>query len=109
MTELTADLYLYDDKVGRLYSDGTYMDDVGGMINLFAGASYYFTKNTFVSVSGGPSLIHNIYFGIKPDIGFTSGNKKVFVKISCINIYNREVRMKEDFTSANISIGLRMF
>lgn len=109
--ELTGDRYLYSDKLGYLYSDGTIIDDVGGsMINLFPGVSYHFTKNAFISFSAGPSLIGKIYFGIKPSAGFYfSQNQKWFGKISYINIFNRDERTREDFSSASISIGVKMF
>lgn len=108
-SELTADLYGYSDKVYITYTDGTPIGEVGSKINLFPGLSYCFVKNAFVSFSAGPSFIGKVYFGIKPSIGFLSSSQKWLVKISYINIYNREVREKEDFTSASVSIGAKIF
>jgi hypothetical protein len=107
--ELTADLYGYDDKVYRTYTDGTPMGDVRGMLNLFPGMSYHFIKNAFISFAAGPSLARRICFGVKPTVGFLSTSEKWFVKISYVNIYDREIRTKEDFTSASVSIGVKMF
>lgn len=39
--EFTADAYLEDDKVLRLNPDDTPIEDIGGMVNLFAGASFH--------------------------------------------------------------------
>lgn len=107
--ELTADFYGYSDKVLVTYSDGTPIDAVGGMINLFPGASYHPAKNVFFSLSAGPGLIQKIHFGIKPAAGFYLNNQKCQVKISYIHIYNREEREKEDFGSVSISVGVKMF
>src|SRR5665647_352067 len=47
--ELTGDIYLEDDKVFRANSDGTPINDVGGMVNLFVGTSFNPTQNIYLS------------------------------------------------------------
>jgi hypothetical protein len=54
--DITADAYLEDDKVYRLYSDGTPINELGGMINVFAGATYHPTKRVNLSFVAGQAL-----------------------------------------------------
>jgi hypothetical protein len=109
-TELTADAYLMDDKVYRMYSDGTPIGTVGGMVNVFAGASVHPIHNTYLSFVGGPSFVGGqILLGLKQSLGFYfSSNQKVTAKISYINILKREERAKQNFTSFSLSLGVRI-
>jgi hypothetical protein len=108
--ELTADGYLMDDKVYRMYSDGTPIRTVGGMINVFAGASVHPLKNAYVSFVVGPSFIGGqALLGLKPSVGFYfSANQKVTGKISYINVLNRETRAKQNFTSISFALGVKL-
>jgi hypothetical protein len=109
--EVTADTYLQDDKVQRLTPGGEPIDDVGGVVNLFAGVSYHPTQKMYVSFLLGPSFINgNTSFGIKPSLGFYfSGNQKWTCKISYINVFNREPMSGQDFGSISLAIGLKLF
>ncbi|MFL5787698.1 MAG: hypothetical protein ACJ748_06575, partial [Flavisolibacter sp.] len=109
--ELTGDLYLENDKVLRLYSNGTEINDVRGMVNLFAGITYNPIRNGFFSILAGPSLINgNTYFGVKPSIGFYfSENKRWAGKLSYINVFNRDKVLKADFGTISIAVGIRVF
>ena len=111
VAEVTADIYLEDDKVARLDSGGKIKDDLGGMINLFFGASVDPVKNISFSFSAGPSFINgNVYTGIKPSVGFYfPKNKRWMGKVSYINIFNRERISGEDFGSISLGIGLKLF
>ena len=109
--ELTADAYLEDDKVLRLNSDGTTIADIGGMVNLFAGASYHPIKAFYLSLVTGPSFVSGqTLFGLKPSLGFYfSKNRKWTGKISYINVFNRDKTTKEDFGSLSLAVGLTLF
>lgn len=109
--DLTADTYLEDDKVLRTYPDMTPIDDLGGMINLFAGVSYHPSETVYVSLVAGPSFTGRQWLsGIKPSLGvYLSQNKKWTGKISYLNVFDREKREKEDFGSMNFSLGMRLF
>ena len=109
--DLTADTYLENDKVLRLNTDGTSIDDLGGMVNIFAGASYLPTQRVYLSLVTGPSFISgHTLLGIKPSIGFYfSPDQKWTGKVSYINIFNRDQRTKEDFGSISLSFGVRLF
>lgn len=50
--ELTGDIYLADDKVLRLDKNGNAINSVGGMVNLFAGASYSPIKPVSFFITG---------------------------------------------------------
>jgi hypothetical protein len=108
--ELTADAYLMDDKVYRMYLDGTPVGTVGGMINVFAGASVHPIRNAYLSFLAGPSFVGGqTLLGLKPSLGFyLSSNQKVTAKISYINILKREERAKQNFTSLTLSLGVRL-
>ena len=109
--EFTADAYLQDDKVQRLTPGGEPIDDIGGVVNLFAGASYHPTQKMYLSFLAGPSFINgNTLFGIEPSFGFYfSSNQKWTCKISYINIFNREPTSGQDFGSISLAIGVNLF
>jgi len=109
--DLTGDAYLDDDKVLRTDSSGVPLNDVGGMINFFAGASFAPAKNLFFSFVAGPGFTGGqLRFGIKPSVGFYfSGNQKWMGKIAYINIFNRGKTTKEDFGSLSFTVGRKLF
>lgn len=110
--ELTADIYLEDDKVLRINPDGTpILDDVGGMVNLFAGSSFKLAKAAYLSLVAGPSFISGQTLpGIKTSLGFYFSKKQKWTgKISYINIFNRDKKTKEDFSSLSLAVGLKLF
>jgi hypothetical protein len=109
--ELTADAYLMDDKVYRMYLDGTPIGTVGGMINVLAGASIHPIRNAYVSFLAGPSFLGGqTLLALKPSLGFYfSSNQKVTGKISYINVLKREERAKQNFTSISIALGVRLY
>ena len=108
--ELTADAYLMNDKVYRTYLDGTPIVTVGGMINIFAGASVHPVRNAYLSFVAGPSFVGGqTLLGLKPSLGFYfSSNQKVTGKIFYINVLKRESRAKQNFTSISIALGVRL-
>ncbi len=109
--EITGDVYLQDDKVYRTDGNGTPLDNVPGMVNLFIGSSFQPTQNFFFSFSGGPSFIGGLTsFGIKPSIGFYLSKKQHWIgKLSYINIFNQEKVTNKDFGTISFSIGFRLF
>lgn len=109
--ELTGDIYLEDDKVFRTNYNGTEINDVRGMVNLFIGTSFNPTQNIYLSFVGGPSFIHGqTLLGIKPSFVFYfSKSQKWTGKISYINIFNRDNTTKQDFGSLSLAIGLKLF
>jgi hypothetical protein len=109
--EVTADAYFMNDKVYRTYLDGTPIGTVGGMINVFAGASIHPIHNAYLSFLAGPSFVGGqTLLGLKPSLGFYfSSNQKVTGKISYINVLEREARAKQNFTSISFALGVRLF
>jgi hypothetical protein len=109
--DFTADAYLEDDKVLRLNPDDTPIDDIGGMVNLFAGESYHPTEKVYISFVTGPSFISGrTLLGIKPSFGFYfSPTQKWTGIVSYINIFNRDKRTNEDFGSVSLSVSVRLF
>ena len=108
--ELTGNIYLVDDKVFRTYN-GSEIESVRGMINLFAGSSFTITPIAYVSLFGGPAFINGKnYFGVKPSLGIYFSKKQQWTgKISYLNIYNRDAATGTDFTSISISLGVKLF
>ena len=108
--ELTADVYLEDDKVLRTGFNGEPLEDLGTMINLFFGASLSF-NNFHLAIAAGPSLINgNISLGLKPSAGILfSKNKNWLAKFSFINIFYRHPGFDQDFGSWSIGIGKKLF
>ncbi|MES2647789.1 MAG: hypothetical protein V4717_12980 [Bacteroidota bacterium] len=108
--ELTADLYLLDDKVYRLRPDNSSYDVVRGMINLLGGFSYQPGTNFNAGVSAGPSFVAGkTLFGIKPAIGFFFGkNQRMMGKFSYLNVFDRDKETGKDFGAISLGIGLRL-
>ena len=112
--EITGDAYFYDDKVFRANPDGTYPkdgNDLGGMINTFAGCSFHPAQSVYLSFTAGPSFIsQQTFLGIKPSFGFYfSKTQRWMGKISYFNIFNRTKIVNEDFGSLSFSIGHKLF
>jgi hypothetical protein len=109
--ELSGDVYIEDDKLLRLTPDGKAIDDISGIINVFAGSSFHPTKSIYLSFLLGPSFLNDkTLLGIKQSFGFSlTKNKRLTGKISYINIFNREQTSNEDFGSISAAIGLKLF
>jgi hypothetical protein len=111
--ELTADVYLEDDKVFRSNPDGTFPEsgnDVRGMVNLFAGSSFHPNESIYLSLLAGLSFISGqTLVGIKPSFGFYfSKTQKWTGKVSYINVFNRTKIINEDFGSLSLAIGVKL-
>lgn len=108
--EISADIYLEDDKVFRTNPDGSEIRAVYGMLTAFGGGSFHPLKFFYLSFLAGPALLSNeIRFGIKPSLGFYfSKTQKCTGKISFIQVYNRDVTTKEDFGSISFALGIRL-
>ncbi len=111
MIEFTADTYIADDKVGRVNQDGTDAEDLGSMVNLFAGITYSLNRTAYLEFTAGPSFINrHTFFGIKPTLHFYFSAKKSWAgKISYINIFNRDSETKDDFGTISFGIGVKIF
>jgi hypothetical protein len=110
--EITADAYLEDDKVLRMDGYGQPILDVGSMINIFAGVTYYLNERIFLSILVGPSFINGVTIGTKAAMGFYLGKRKrITGKIGFINVFNRntDTEFKGDFGSINFAIGFKVF
>jgi hypothetical protein len=109
--ELTGDIYLTDDKVFRVYPDGTEITSVRGLVTLFAGSSFTATQNIYLSFVAGPAFISGkTFLGIKPSFDFYfSKSKKWKGAISYCNIFNRDKVTNKDFGSLSVAIGLKLF
>lgn len=109
--DFTADAYLEDDKVLRVNSDETPVEDLRGMINLFGGLSWHPRQSLYFSVVAGPGFINGrSLMGIKPSFGFYfSESQKWTGKFSYINVFNRDRVTKDDFGSISFSVGIKLF
>lgn len=111
--EITGDAYMEDGKTLRLNDDGSIpvpYNDVRGMLNVFVGTSFRPTEFSYASVLVGPSLIRGTFFGIKSSYGiYFSETQKWTVKISYINIFNRDKRSREDFGTISLAVGFKLF
>ena len=109
--DITADIYLQDDKVLRLNPDGTFPEDLGGVLNLFGGIAYSPKSRIYFSFVMGPSIMtYRTCFGIKPSFGFYFSEKKRWTgKISYINIFNRDKESGHDFMSVSFTVGVRLY
>jgi hypothetical protein len=109
--EITADVYLENDKVLRMTTTGEEIEDVGGMINVFGGSVFNPNQKIFISFMLGPSFINgNTLLGIKPSLGFYFSEKQRWkARMSYINIFNRDKLNKKDFGNLSFAIALKLF
>ena len=110
--EITADTYLEDDKVMRLTPDDKPInDDLGSMINLFAGAAFRLSNVFYFSFSAGPSFSNGrTMLGIKSAFGFYFSPKQRWTgKISIFNIFKREEITQKSFGALSVALGVRLF
>lgn len=109
--DITADVYGGGDRALRLNPDGTPIESVEGMVNVFAGACYHPSQRVFLSVVTGPSFIGGqTFLGMKPSIGcYFPKNKRWMGKISLVNVFNRDERTKDEFGALSLSLGVRLF
>lgn len=117
--ELTADgywgrkiLYSYEISPG-VWDYETSVPGIGGVVNLFAGTTWKPSRIFFMSIAAGPSFINgNVHAGFKPAIGLFSRNQRWISKLSFTHVNNRvinhDLRTKDDFGTANFSIGYRI-
>jgi len=108
--DLTADVYLEDDKTLITINDIP-LQDIRGMVNLFAGTAFNPTNKVSISFVAGPSIISGqAFLGIKPSVEiFFSKNNKWTAKVSYINIFKREKITNGDFGSVSFSLGIKLF
>ncbi len=109
--ELTGDIYLEDDKVLRMNTDGTTINDISEVVNLFVGTAFRPKHNFYISFIAGPSFISGqTLFGVKPSVGcYFSKNKRWAGKLSYINVFNRAQTTKGDFGSISLAVGVKLF
>lgn len=109
--EITGDLYLKNDKVLLVFADGSTIESIRSVVNLFGGGSFQANKNIYFSFLGGPSFINGkTLLGIKPSIGlYFSKDERCTVKVSYINIFNRSQVVNQNFSSISFSVGLKLF
>lgn len=113
--ELTIDGAIADDKLIRLDSHGQEVQEADVVTNLFAGTAFHPSQQFYISFLCGPSFINsNTYFGIKPSIGYYFSTKqKLGLKVSYINIFNREPNYEEtkmqDFGSIGLAFTIKLF
>ncbi|MFY7652877.1 MAG: hypothetical protein ACOVQE_09245 [Chitinophagaceae bacterium] len=106
--ELSADVYLMDDKLLRIWADGTPVNTVGTMFTIFGGGYVDIADYFYISMVGGPGFLGGqTLLGIKPSIGIhVDKEKQLTAKFSYINILNREPRAKQNFTSFSFSLAI---
>lgn len=108
--DITGHIYLENDKVFRMTTNGEEIKDVVAMINIFTGLSFQPTEQAFVSFVAGPSFINETSFGIKPSMGFYfNKTKKVMGKMSFINVFNRDKSSKGSFGTISFAIGFKLY
>ena len=108
---LTADIYLADDKVFRTQADGSPIESVGSMVNLFAGAAYQLAGAMYISLQTGPSFISGkTFLGLNPSLGFyLLKNKRLTGKLSYINVFKRDIPSGMGFGTISLSAGVKLF
>ena len=111
LLNIIDDFVFLNDKVYRTNNNGTEIESIENVLNIFVGTSYAPIDNFYMSFSGGPSFINGqILIGVKPAIGFfISNSKRLKVKISYTNIFNRNSGEKQNYSSLSFAVGLKLF
>ncbi len=110
LLNITDDFIFLDDKVFRTNPDGSAQKSIQNVLKVFVGTNFNPTERIYLAMAAGPSFINGqTLLGIKPSIGFYfPETKRWTIKISYINILNRNSGKKENYSSLNFSIGLRL-
>lgn len=111
MAELSTDYTFVDDKVLRLYQDGTPVPVVRGNISLYAGLAFRPVSRVAISFTAGPSLVSGgVFAGIRPSLlVYLSKNQKWVTRLAYTNIFNRDRRGGQDFGVVSAGVGVRVF
>jgi hypothetical protein len=109
--ELTGNAYLAGDKVLRTDKYGNVINEVNGMVNLFAGVSCNASKNIYLSLATGPAFMTGqTSLGIKPAAGiYFPKSKRWKAEVSYLNIFNRHKPTGQDLGTLSLGIGIRLF
>jgi hypothetical protein len=97
-------------KVLHLNEDGSPVDALEILVNVFGGVSFHSKKTVYLNLTGGPSFSNGrTLLGIKPAVGFYFSPKKKWTgQISYLNIFNRDKYSGDDFGSVNFSLGFKL-
>jgi len=99
--------------IGFIYSDFVFEVDTRKYrtFNFFIGSSYQVVKHFELSYTIGTSFINSyIYFGMKPELRFSIGNKeRVKIKLSWTHILTKYGGKVEPFGYLSLGVGYRLF
>ena len=111
MLDISAEAFPSISKVLFLNPDGTSIDNIGIVANLFAGVSYYPIRQVYVAFSAGPGIANgNILLGVRPSLGFYfSPKQKCMGRISFTNIFHRDRYTQQDLGLLSFSLGIKLF
>ena len=109
--EISAEAFPSKSKVLFLNPDGTSIDNIDIVANLFAGVSYYPIRQVYVAFSAGPGIANgNVLLGIRPSLGFYfSPNQKCMGRVSYTNLFHRDKFTQKDLGVLSFSIGIHLF
>ena len=110
LIDITKDAYLLSDKV--LYTrNGVEIPRIDEMNNILAGLSYQPIPEMYISFVSGASFINDqVLLAVKPSMGFSfTENRRWVVKVSYINVFDRDKVTKQDFGSVSFSLAIRVF
>lgn len=109
--EVSGDLYLEDDKVGRSGPGGQLLPEVGSISKLLIGPALRISPCVNAAVTCGPSFTGGrAYFTLKPALHlFLNKRQSAFAKAAYIHVNNRGSTIREDFISYSIAIGVKAF
>ena len=109
--DLSVEAFPAKSKVLFLNPDGTSIDNIDVVVNLFGGVSYFPAKQLYFAFSAGPCFANgNILLGVKPALGFYFSPKQKWMgKLSYTNLFHRDKFTQQDFGSLSFSIGVKLF
>jgi hypothetical protein len=108
--EITGDLYLEDDKVGRMSND-VMIPDVFAISKILGGISLQGGKYVNVAMVAGPAFLNKeVRWAVKPSVHLFLGDReRVFLKFALIRVYNRVKNFPDEFDSYSVGIGLKFY
>lgn len=111
MLDLSVEVYPAKSKVAFLNPDGSLIENIDALTNLFAGVSYHPARRAFIAFSAGPCFANgNILLGVRPAVGFYfSSSQKCMGRLSYTNIFHRDKYTQQDLGVLSFGIGIRFF
>ena len=107
----TTHVYLYNDKVLRLNTDGSIKESVETLTNLFVGMRYNVVNMLHISISSGASLVNKEpRLGIQGEFGcYFTAKQNWLAKFGYLHMNRKNYTEVNPFNTITVSLSAKLF